>query len=112
MIIMGRILAMPKQFDIIDAGYRFLDINYPLNEVNNGNFMDFAQPSVAIEDFARYLDDQEVTFPTVHDLNKYLAIRKPFKLDWYEYVLPAIVNFIHFVCQRKIKFDRGEDPWK
>lgn len=103
---------MHKVFDIVDAGYRFLDIEFPLNEVNNGNFMDFAQPSVAVEDFAHYLEDQDVTSPTVHDLNRFLAIRKPLRLDWYESVLPVILNFIHFVYRKKIKFDRGEDSWK
>ena len=103
---------MHKVFDIVDAGYRFLDIEFPLNEVNNGNFMDFAQPSVAVEDFAHYLEDQDVTSPTVLDLNRFLAIRKPLRLDWYESVLPVILNFIHFVYRKKIKFDRGEDPWK
>ena len=103
---------MTRSFDVIDIGYRYMDREFSYDEMNNANFLDFAQACIAIEDLAHYYDKEDISFPTVDDLTKYVSLRKPTRLGWYGYELPILVEFTRFVCQKKMQFDRGEELWK
>ena len=83
-------------FDVLDVSYRFFDNEYPSSELNNGNFMDYANAFSAIQSFAEFIIAEDVDLPemSVEIINKYLKNHVPTNLTWYKDIAPLLVRLI------------------